>query len=261
MASNQLYKYDSVTGENGILYLMRHHKRSTNEVFDKNPHIDRTRTSLNYSLLDDRSPDDIAMHAKVQILKAGVTPRKNCVMAVEIVFSLPVNRHNQNTRPFFVDCFNWVKQTYPCELLSFDVHLDEASPHAHCLVLPLLEGKMQGDKIKGDRTHAKQLQEKFHNEVARHHGLSKSVRKRFTHAEKKCLSTQVLYKLKNDPVTQSSIWPCVRDSISKDPLPFAQLLSIQEASVKRKMKQRTFVEIMTSKGKGHQSESQNPIGI
>ena len=87
-------------------------------------------------MTDPATPEAIAMHAKVQIVKAGIDmPRKNQVMAVEVVFSLPIDRHSQDTHLFFNDCFAWVKQSFAGELLSFDVHLDESAPRFRCYFL------------------------------------------------------------------------------------------------------------------------------
>ena len=95
--------------------------------------IDVTKTPLNYCLADPATPEAIALHAKVQMVKAGIDmPRKNQVMAVEVVFNLPIDRHSQDTRPFFNDCLAWVKQSFAGELLSFDVHLDESAPCFRC---------------------------------------------------------------------------------------------------------------------------------
>ena len=81
--------------------------------------IDVTKTPLNYCLTEPATPEAIALHAKVQMVKAGIDmPRKNQVMAVEVVFNLPIDRHSQDTRPFFNDCLAWVKQSFASELLN-----------------------------------------------------------------------------------------------------------------------------------------------
>jgi hypothetical protein len=173
------------------------------------------------------SSEAITMHAKVQMVKAGINkPRKNGVMAVEIIFSLPTDRHAQNTRPFFIDCFEWVKLNFAGELLSFDVHLDESAPHAHALILPLIDGKMQGNRMVGSTGNLMRLINKFHLDVARHYRLSKNDKTRLSAMDKQTLAKLVLTHLKHDPVMKSCVWSCIRDLIGKDPLPFAQMLSI-----------------------------------
>lgn len=170
-------------------------------------------------------------------------------MSVEVVFSLPIDRHSQDTRPFFTECYDWTIKTFDCELLSFDVHLDESAPHAHAVLLPLVKDKMQGNALIGGQGNLMRLINLFHSEIACRYGLSKSDRKRLSLANKQTIEREVLTRLKADNVMQSSVWPCVRDAIHNDPLPFAQLLSVNvENSTSAKTK--SFVDIKRSKGKG-----------
>ena len=249
MASSHLLRLGTIKGKHGVLVAMKHNKRTLQSERGASANIDATRTSLNYSIASQNTPEAIAMHAKMQMLKANIEPRKNQVMAVEIIFSLPINRHSQDTKPLFTACYGWVKETFAGELLSFDVHLDESAPHAHAVILPLIDGKMQGRKLMGDRGNLMRLINKFHAEVARHYGLSRSDRARLSIDDKQTLERLVLMRLKSDAAMQSSVWACFRDAIHNDPLPYAQMLSIQLPQT-AKDKSKTFVQIMTSKGKG-----------
>lgn len=255
MAGSLLIRYGSVTGSNGVLVAMQHNKRT---LPNDKEHIDATRTHLNYSLVNAETPEAIAIHAKVQMLKAGIEkPRKNGVMAVECIISLPIDRHAQDTKPFFSDSFEWVKLNFAGELLAFDIHLDESAPHAHAVILPLIDGKMQGDKVKGGIANIRRLNSKFHTDVACHYGLSLSEAKRLSAMDKQTLDKLVITRLENDndAAMKSSVWHCFRDLIRKDPLPFAQMLSIKLTATTR-AKGKSFVQIMTSKGKGSNT---NPI--
>lgn len=226
-----------------------HNKRERKEGHGA-ANIDATRTHLNYSLMRSQTAHEIALSAKIAMLKAGIdTPRKNQVMAVEVIFSLPIDRHQQDTKPFFVDCFEWVMKDFAGELLSFDVHLDEAAPHAHAIILPLIDGKMQGSDLIGGKGTLIGRIDRFHKEVALHHGLSKSERKRLSNTDKATLERLVLSRLKTDAVMQSSVWPIVRDVIHKDPLLFAQSLSVQLKPAKQG-REKSFVDHKRSKGKG-----------
>ncbi len=249
MASSHLLRLGTIKGKHGVLVAMKHNKRTLQGERGASANIDVTRTPLNYSIASENSPEAIALHAKMQMLKTNIEPRKNQVMAVEIVFSLPIDRHTQETKPFFNSCYEWIKETFAGELLSFDVHLDESAPHAHAVILPLIDGKMQGRKLMGDKGNLMRLINKFHNEVARHYGLSRSDRVRLNNADKLALEKLVLMSLKTDTAMQSSVWACFRDAIHNNPLPYAQMLSIQ-LPLATTGKTKTFVQIMTSKGKG-----------
>ena len=256
MAASHIIRLAAMKGKSVILDALKHNKRTLQAERGASGNIDASKSHLNYSLTGDDTPEQITTHAKVQMVKAGIDkPRKNGVMGVEIVFSLPIDRHAHDTSQFFTDCFAWVKLSFDGELLSFDIHLDESTPHAHAVILPLIDGKMQGSNMMGGRGNLMRLINKFHAEVARHYGLSRSDSKRISAMDRESLGKQVLVHLKPDAVMKSSVWACIRDLIVKDPLPFAQMLSIKLPEKPRK-KGKSFVAIMTSKGKGGNT---NPI--
>lgn len=247
MATSHLLRLGTIKGKNGILEALKHNKR---ELHGAAANIDANRTPLNYCLAGETTPSEIATHAKVQMVRAGIDkPRKNGVMAVEIIFSLPLYRHLQDTKPFFVDCLEWLNKTFAGELLSFDVHLDESAPHAHALILPLINKKMQGNELIGGTGNLMRLINLFHEKVAHRYGLSRVDYKRLSPQDKLNIEHLVLLRLKGDSVIKSIIWPYIRDLIHKDPSPFAQLLGIKKNITRKKIK-KTFVQIMTSKGKG-----------
>ncbi len=251
MASSHLLRLGTIKGKNGVLIALQHNKRTLQLERGASANIDATRTSLNYCLASDGTPQEIATHAKVQMLTAGIEqPRKNGVMAVEIIFSLPIDRHQQDTKPFFMDCLKWVKENFAGELLSFDVHLDESAPHAHAVILPLIDGKMQGNKLIGGQGNLMRLLNLFHSEVAKRYGLSRSDKKRLSEVDKQSIVKLVLSRLKADSVMLSAIWACVRDAISHDPMPYAQMLGIDKPHQDCSKVKKSFVDIKRSKGKG-----------
>jgi hypothetical protein len=249
MAASHIIRLDTMTGKSVILEALKHNKRTLQAERGASANIEATKSHLNYSLTGNDTPEAIDRKAKVLITTAGIDKlRINQVMGVEILFSLPINWHSQDTKQFFTDCFEWVKLTFDGELLSFDVHLDESAPHAHAVILPLVNGKMKGSEMMGGKANLKRLINKFHTDVAKHHGLSRNVSKRLSESDKQSLSKEVLKELKTDSVMHSSIYPCVRDLIVKDPLPFAQMLSIE--TPKRNGMIKSFVDIKRSRGRG-----------
>jgi hypothetical protein len=249
VAASHLIRLGAIKGKSGVLEALKRNRRTLQAERGAGANIDVTRTPLNYCLTEIATPEAIAMHAKIQMVKAGIdAPRINQVMAVEVLFSLSIDRHTQNTMPFFTDCHAWVKQTFAGELLSFDVHLDESAPHAHAIILPLIDGKMQGNSMIGGKGNLMRLINLFYNQIATRYGLAKASRKRLNAKDKQSIEQQVLARVKSDPVMQSSVWPCVRDAIHKDPMPFAQMLSIEPDKTLHKAK--SFVDHKRSKGKG-----------
>lgn len=251
MASSHLFRMGKVNGKNGILNALKHNKRALQAERGAGANIDAFRTPLNYSLTEPDTAEQIDRRAKVLLVQAGIDkPRSNQVMALEVIFSLPIDRHQQDTRPFFTHCFEWVQKQVPGVLLSFDIHLDESAPHAHALILPLVNNKMRGNKIMGGIGNLNRLINLFYAEIARHYGLSRNETKRLNSDDKATLEKQVLSRLVSDSVMKSVIWPCVRDAIYLDPLPYAQLLGIEYKRQPARYTDRSFVQIMTSKGKG-----------
>lgn len=227
MASSYLIKLGKITNKKGkdiVHDALAHNKRTMPSL----PSIDVSKSHLNYAFMGFDTPANIATHAKMQMLKAGIDkPRKNGVMAVEVIYSLPIDRHHHHTRPFFNDCYVWTKKTFAGELLSFDVHLDESAPHAHAIILPLVNGKMQGSDMVGGTGNLLRLINLFHLEVGNRYGLSKNSKARLTGKSKTSIERLVLARLKavNDPAMHSLVWPQLRDAIHQNPLPFAQALT------------------------------------
>ena len=135
MAASHLIRLGAIKGKSGVLEALKHNKRTLQAERGAGANIDVTRTPLNYCLTEPATPEAIAMHAKVQMVKAGIdTPRKNQVMAVEIIFNLPTEWHSHDTCEFFADCLAWTQKTFADELLSYDIHLDEITSHAHAIM-------------------------------------------------------------------------------------------------------------------------------
>ncbi|MBT8614130.1 hypothetical protein G6652_02035 [Polynucleobacter paneuropaeus] len=212
-------------GVDHLRVALLHNKRRINY---ENPinNIDKARSCLNYSLDDGLDPEGIVEHALDQIEKAGIAKlRKNAVMAIELVFSLPPNRHNQDTRDYFSDCYEWLQGEFPCEILSFDVHLDQTAPHAHALVLPLVGGKMCGSSLMGGKGVMRARNDRFHEAVAGKYGLSKTDP---LYGDEKWIAVEkVKEKLRLDPISGSMIKRLVMGAIDCDPLPFMRELGIK----------------------------------
>lgn len=250
MAGSHLFRMGKVKGKNGVLNAAKHNKRELQSERGAGANIDAFRTSLNYSLTDPATAEQIDRTTKVLMVQAGIDKtRKNQVMALEIIFSLPINRHQQDTRPFFRDCMKWTIDNMPGALLSFDVHLDESAPHAHALILPLVNDRMKGNEIMGGMGKLMYWINRFYSDVAINYGFSRNQNRYLAGKQKEAIDKQVLSRLIVDPIMKSMVWPCVRDAIRKDPLPYAQILGI-EYQQKTDKKRKSFMQIMTSKGKG-----------
>ena len=252
MAASHVLRLAKLKGSGKILAAARHNRRTIQNEIGAGRHIDAMRSSLNYSLAGVETPEAIAGEAKAMMQAAGIEkPRKDFVAAVEIIYSLPIN-HGVNERVFFADCLEWTHSHFGCHVLSFDVHLDESTPHAHALLLPLVDGHLTGSDMVGNRARLKALQVAFFADVGVKHGLQKPIPRLSGQAKAKT-ENRVLNQLKSDPAMQSVLWPRIRDLIRNDPASFASLLGLEVAKTKPN---KSAVAIMTSRGKGS-----NPIGF
>lgn len=243
-----MFKYDSVQ-QKKLLMALKHNKRELQHEHGASKNINATKMHLNNFLHSLGDAQQTYNYAMSKIALAGIhSIRKNAVLAIECMFSLPVNWFDKEHKPFFNDCYDWVQQNFAGELLSFDVHLDESAPHAHALILPLHEGKLQGDKIKGNRACVKERQRLFYEQVSGKYGFKNPALLRLSKEEKRQLATKVMQHLKSDPIMESKAYQWFRDAIFADPVGCAQMLGIAIEPSQPKLKH--FVDYARSKGHG-----------
>ncbi len=243
-----MFKYDSVQKAK-LLVALKHNKRELQHEHGASKNIDATKMHLNYLLYSLGGAQQTYNHAMSQIALAGIhSIRKNAVMAIECMFSLPINWFDKDTKAFFNDCYEWVQIHFAGELLSFDVHLDESAPHAHALILPLHEGKLQGDKIKGDRACVNERQSLFYEQVSGKYGFKNPNLQRLSKEDKRQLATEVMRSLKDDPIMESKAYQWFRDAVYANPIGCAQMLGIAIEPSQPKL--RSFVDIKRSPGHG-----------
>jgi hypothetical protein len=65
-------------------------------------------------------------------------------------------------------------------VLSCVAHMDEGAPHAHALLLPLIDGHMVGSDLHGGKAKLAAMQASFHEAVGAPHGLPKYVPQRLS---------------------------------------------------------------------------------
>jgi hypothetical protein len=257
MSGAAFLRIKKLKGGGIITVAARHNKRVIQAEMGATGSIDPTRSSMNETLAGPSTAADVGQLAKDLMMAAGVGKlRKDAVMGLEIVFSLPP-AHAIDDKAYFEDCTDWALRYFGGHVLSSDVHKDEANDHCHVLLLPLIDGRMDGGRVVGNKQKLIEMQKHFHNGVAQRYGLSKAAAK-LTGAAKQLASKAVLDRLREtgDKAMQSQLWATIRDVIESDPAPFLMALGIKPLAVAKKL--RTVTQIMTSKGKGKNKE---PISI
>lgn len=133
----------------------------------KVPNADPELTKLNQELVPPH-PQGVATAFRER-LPAKV--RKNAVLAVEALFatSTPVS----DVASWAKSSLEWAKDRWgSANILSATLHLDEATPHLHCLVLPMKDGKLRGRDLVGNRSTLSEMQDSYHRAVS-HFGLAR----------------------------------------------------------------------------------------
>ena len=242
---------------NGIITVAaRHNRRVIQAEMGATGSIDPARSHLNETLIGPSTAADVGQLAKDLMTAAGVVKlRKDAVMGLEIVFSLPSDTAIDD-RAYFAACAEWAGFAFggSQNVLSADIHRDEAAPHCHVLLLPLIDGRMIGNKLIGGKQMLMALQKDFHAAVASKFGLSKAPA-RLAGIAKQSGAKAVLQKLREtaDGALQSAAWAVIREAVERDPAPFLLALGIDVKTTAKKLK--PFVDYVTSKGKGPSKET------
>lgn len=170
-------------GSSIILVAARHNRRELQAEVGASDRIDVTRSGLNQCLAGPHDADGVAALATTRMKAAGVLKtRADAVMGIEVVFSLRPD-HAIDDVSYFIDCTGWIGDYFGAEILSADIHRDESAPHCHVLILPLIDGRMVGSDLAGDKVKMTRMTQQFIDDVASKYGLGKASKKMRTMAE------------------------------------------------------------------------------
>lgn len=247
-----------------LLGAARHNQRAIQAERGGRSHIDVARSHLNETIAGPDTPEEVVALALALMTAAGVKVdklRKDYTQAVELLFSLPPDT-TIDTGEYFHRCLAWAGERFgKLNILSACIHRDEAAPHCHILILPLVDGRVRGSSLI-TRPALKELCKSFGGEVAHGFGL-KEPPGRMSGVEHGRLARMVLEKLEStqDAILQSCLWLTVRRDIEREPARFIAALGIEFEADKptTKKPRRTMVQIFTSPGKGAKHEK--PIGF
>jgi hypothetical protein len=245
----------------------KHNKRELAAELEARGRIDPDRVRLNYAITGAVDSASVLTKAAKLMADVGSAPekmRRDYCQAVEIVFSLPANT-KLDTAEYFKACVAWCSERFGSgNILSADVHHDEAAPHCHALIAPIQAGRWMGGRLI-DRTNTQNMRESFGRQVAAVYGL-----RMFDKLAGKLKADAVATVLKeveksHRTVIASNLWQPLRQAIERNPAPFIASMGLELAEAPAK-KMRTMAQIFTSTGKGAKRETlhlskSNPIGI
>lgn len=236
------------TGAGIVQKAAAHNLREIQAELGADSHIDAARTCQNIRLAGPGTAVEVAEFAETLMADLGaVVTRKDTVRAVEVLVSLPGARAAEAMQQFFGDALEWVRSHFGCPVLSAILHLDEAMPHLHVLVLPVVDGKLRGSDLVGGRQQLNAMQDSFHAAVARKHGLARSApAKRLSRSVRDQAAAKAIRAIVESPelLKQPDVKTALHQIIASDPEVLLAALGL-EMPKGRSKKQRTFAEIMT----------------
>lgn len=262
MTHHQFLRIKKLTGKAIIQVAAKHnHREIVAEVgAAQGSGIDPSRTGLNILLRGCETASAVAGMAQSLMDNAGVKPlRKDAVRALEVIFSLPPESAIDNRR-FFADALQWIEEYFDAPVISAIVHYDEAAPHCHVLLLPLVRGRMIGSDLMGNRSKLLALQADFHEKVGQRYGLARqAAQKRLSAPTRRLAASSALDAIQAnlDRLNKPSIKQALLDAIGRDPEPLMMAMNMDMP--KPKSIKGTFAGIMTKPCKPERK--QKPIGF
>jgi hypothetical protein len=270
MTHAQFVSIKKLTGSGIVAVASKHNLRELG--LSHGAHIDLRKSASNRIL---RGPDNAAAVAELArslMDAAGVTAlRKDAVRTLEIVFSLPASS-SIDAHDFFVRSVAWVEQHFGAPVISVVEHHDEGAPHAHVLLVPLVDGCMVGSRMMGGPSKLRATQEAFHDKVGRHFGLTRKAHQaRLSAAYRRRASDAAIGALQSNPerLNDPDVVAALSALIGADPDRLLRVLGIELTAQPVKPKARpakSFVAQMTRVMKPERAkhigfDEQNPIGF
>jgi len=229
----------------------------------KDSHIDPTKVNLNVVLRGLDTADGVAGMAQSLMDNAGIKSlRWDAVQALEVIFSLSPESPVDHAR-FFPDAIKWIEQYFDAPVISAVVHYDEAAPHCHVLVLPLVRGVMNGSRMMGSRPKLLALQADFYDKVGRLYGLARQEpQKRLSAAVRQLAAQRIMDVIdaNRDAIRKPNVKQALVDAIAHSPEALLLALGLDIPELKEK---RTVAGIMCKPMKPDQKQKpkMKPIGF
>lgn len=225
--------------------VMRHNLREIQAEYGTSSRgtIDPRRIQFNEVIFGPDTSDAVAEAAQAAMQAAGVKPRKNAAMGIELVVSLPAETRI-DTRTYFVDAMRWAQQFFAVPLLSAVIHADEDYPHAHIVLLPLRDGRLIATELLGDRKATKAMQTDFHEKVGKRYGLRLPRPQQRHSAAVRRDALQLAFDVleRNGCGIEPAVLWVMLEACHKNPEP---LLKVMGLAMPQPGETRSFAEIMT----------------
>ena len=253
----QYLRLKKLTGRDIVRIAAKHNLRELQAELGAESHIDHTRIGLNQVIAGAATAAEVAASAERLMQDANIGKlRRDAVRGVEIVVSLPAVSTIGPTA-YFADSLAWVRGFFNVPVLSAVIHLDESAPHCHVLLLPLVNGRMAGSDLVGNKPRLQAMQTGFFEQVGRRYGLTRpAAQKRLSSATRHKAASVIVTAIQGNPelLDQRGVESAMLGVLARDPEPLLAALGLTIPLPTKPVK--SFVEIMTKPCK-----LEKPIGF
>lgn len=141
------------------------HNERTKEEYASNPDIDKSRSYLNFHLLEPERK--YRAEAERQIKDAACRTRSDSVRLVEVLVTATPDffkgKKKAEIKAYFQEALDFIREYQePKTIISAVVHMDEKTPHMHLSFVPLTEdGRLCAKEIVGNKKKLTQWQDRF----------------------------------------------------------------------------------------------------
>lgn len=252
-ALSSFLRFAKIKSEAKVLAAAKHNLRE----IPCTPNITPQHSHLNEVLVGPTTATAVKSQFKALLAAAGITKlRKDAVLLIEAIVSLPVGVDDQELQ-YFQSALGWLEHSFgQGNLLSAILHKDESAQHMHVLIVPLVNGAMNGSDLLGGPHHIRALQRNFRKAMQPAlDALGVQVTAPTFGVSEADMAMLVQAHLKNsrDPVFSSLAWQPIRDCIERHPRLFYEYLGSPTLphspstgrAVRRRKRMPTMAEIFT----------------
>ena len=208
-----------------------HNLREIKRENRSNSNIDPTLSYKNQVLFGKHHSSHVKKDYQLLIEQANLKRkiRKDAVLAIEVLISLPKD-HSIDELQFFSDSLDWCKVYFGIPVLSAAIHRDEGSPHCHILLVPIMNSRLLGSKLVGNRTKWTEMHLNYYETVGKKHGMAKP-RPFLRHPVevRRTMAMKTIEQIKNHPILleSSSITDELIDCVSVNPIPLSEAVGVE----------------------------------
>jgi len=162
--------------------------------------INSKRSHLNRVLRGKSIASEIVVEYEQLMKMANATVKRiDNIRGVELIFSLP-KQFSFDGNACFEDFVLWVESYFPeSPIISAIAHWDESTPHIHVILLPLINGQLQGHKLMGNLSAIHRMRESCNAVVGIKYGIELQKRETVDNIENSRIASYVLNAICKNP--------------------------------------------------------------